>query len=80
MVDLKPHVRTLSTPEAAQYCSSSASTFEKLRLNGGGPAYCKLGRRVTYLVSDLDDWLTANRRRSTSEVETPRPARARATV
>jgi predicted DNA-binding transcriptional regulator AlpA len=59
--------RTLRTPEAAEYCSSSASTFEKLRLSGGGPAYSKIGRRVVYRVEDLDAWLAANSRRSTSE-------------
>lgn len=57
----------LRTPEAAAYCGSSASTFEKLRLTGGGPRYVKLGRRVVYDPADLDDWLLANRRVSTSD-------------
>lgn len=57
----------LRTQEAAAYCGSSASTFEKLRLNGGGPIYSKIGRRVVYRVEDLDAWLNANRRRSTSD-------------
>ncbi len=59
--------RMLRTPDAAEYCGSSASTFEKLRLTGGGPAYSKIGRRVVYCVEDLDAWLAANKRRSTSE-------------
>lgn len=58
----------LRTPEAAAYCGSSASTFEKLRLSGLGPRYVKLGRRVVYDPADLDAWLAANRRRSTSDV------------
>ena len=58
---------TLRTPEAAAYCGSSASTFEKLRLTGGGPVYSKIGRRVVYRIDDLDSWLAANRRRSTSD-------------
>jgi predicted DNA-binding transcriptional regulator AlpA len=57
----------LRTAEAAAYCGSSASTFEKLRLTGGGPVYSKIGRRVVYRVDDLDAWLAANRRRSTSD-------------
>jgi len=57
----------LKTEEAAAYCGSSASTFEKLRLTGGGPVYSKIGRRVVYRVEDLDAWLAANRRRSTSD-------------
>lgn len=63
--------RVLHTPDAAAYCGSSASTFEKLRLTGGGPVYSKIGRRVVYRVDDLDAWLAANRRRSTSEAPKP---------
>ena len=59
--------RLLNTVEASAYCGSSASTFEKLRLNGGGPVYSKIGRRVVYRLADLDEWLAANRRRSTSD-------------
>ena len=61
--------RVLRTAEAAEYCGSSASTFEKLRLTGGGPVYSKIGRRVVYRVEDLDAWLAANQRRSTSQQE-----------
>jgi predicted DNA-binding transcriptional regulator AlpA len=64
----KEHERRqmLRTPEAAVYCGSSASTFEKLRLTGGGPRYLKLGRRVAYDPADLDVWLSTKRRTSTS--------------
>lgn len=58
----------LRTGDAAAYCGSSASTFEKLRLTGGGPRYVKIGRRVVYNPADLDAWLAAHRRRSTSDV------------
>lgn len=57
----------LRTRAAAAYCGSSESTFEKLRLSGGGPIYSKIGRRVVYRVEDLDAWLAAHRRRSTSD-------------
>jgi molybdenum cofactor biosynthesis enzyme MoaA len=59
--------KMLPTAPAAEYCGSAASTFEKLRLTGGGPLYSKIGRRVVYAVADLDAWLIANRRRSTSD-------------
>lgn len=61
------NTRVMRTVEAAAYCGSSASTFEKLRLKGGGPVYSKIGRRVVYRVEDLDAWLAENRRRSTSD-------------
>ena len=44
----------LRTSDAASYCGSTASTFEKFRLTGAGPAYSKIGRRVVYRVEDLD--------------------------
>ena len=56
-----------NTKEAAEYCRSSGSTFEKLRLTGGGPIYSKIGRRVVYRVEDLDSWLASNTRKSTSD-------------
>ena len=59
--------KMLSAPEAAAYCGSSASTFAKLRLYGGGPLYVKLGRRVVYDPADLDRWLASHRRASTSD-------------
>jgi predicted DNA-binding transcriptional regulator AlpA len=59
--------KMLHTDAAAEYCGSSSSTFEKLRLTGGGPLYSKIGRRVVYAVADLDAWLLANQRRSTSD-------------
>ena len=65
--DPMPPRRMLHTVDAATYCGSSASTFEKLRLTGGGPVYSKIGRRVVYRVEDLDAWLNVNKRRSTSD-------------
>jgi predicted DNA-binding transcriptional regulator AlpA len=48
----------LRTPAAAEYVGLSASTLEKLRLTGGGPAYFKSGRKiVVYSTADLDAWL-----------------------
>jgi predicted DNA-binding transcriptional regulator AlpA len=66
---MRPHEfrKMLTAPEAAAYCGSSASTFAKLRLYGGGPHYVKLGRRVVYDPADLDRWLASNRRASTSD-------------
>jgi len=57
----------LRTADAAAYCASSKSTFDKYRLTGEGPAYIKLGRVVVYDLEDLDAWLASHRRLSTSE-------------
>lgn len=57
----------MPTPEAAAYVGLSASTLNKLRVFGGGPAYLKLRRKVLYERSDLDAWLADKKHGSTSE-------------
>jgi predicted DNA-binding transcriptional regulator AlpA len=62
----KTHRSKMRTPAAASYCGSTESTFNKLRLTGGGPIYITIGRTVVYDPDDLDAWLDSNRRKSTS--------------
>lgn len=57
----------LNTLDSATYLDLSPRTLEKWRLNGGGPAYIKLGRAVRYRVSDLEAFLAERRRLSTSD-------------
>ena len=54
---------------AARYVGLSESTLAKLRLNGNGPVYCKLGRRVVYRPADLDQWLKSRTARDTSDAD-----------
>jgi predicted DNA-binding transcriptional regulator AlpA len=65
--------KMLNTAEAASYCGSSESTFNKLRLLGGGPVFVKFGRRVVYDPADLDRWLSAHRRASSPKRVTIEP-------
>jgi hypothetical protein len=58
----------LSPKEAAAYLNISASMLAKLRVYGGGPCFHKLGRRVTYTLQDLEQWVGSRRRRSTSDL------------
>jgi len=56
------------TPGAADYCQLAPSTMAKMRMRGDGPAYSKAGPRIViYARADLDAWLAARRRNSTSE-------------
>ena len=55
------------TRTAARYLSLSSRTLEKLRVNGHGPQYFKMGRAVLYAIGDLEVWLANNRRYSTSD-------------
>jgi excisionase family DNA binding protein len=57
----------LRTRDAARYLGIAESTAEKLRLTGGGPRFIKLGKSVCYDPGDLDAWLEANKRRSTTD-------------
>ena len=66
MVDL-PTVVT--APVAARIVGLSESTLAKLRLNGNGPVYCKLGRRVVYRPADLAQWLQSHTARDTSDAD-----------
>jgi excisionase family DNA binding protein len=59
--------RKLSVKEAAAYLGLSVSTLNKMRLNGTGPPYLKLGRRVLYDLRDLEAWASERKRNHTSE-------------
>jgi hypothetical protein len=64
----EPQIKTrLRTTDAANYCGSTKSTFEKLRLTGQGSVYSKIGRTVVYDRVDLDAWLESKKRLSTSD-------------
>ena len=60
-----PHF--VRTHEAARLLDLSPRTLEKHRCDGTGPTYRKLGGRVVYALADLEDWIEACARRSTSE-------------
>lgn len=56
----------LRTTQAAAYTGIAKSTLEKLRCNGGGAPFIRVGRVVLYDPDDLDAWLAAHKRQSTS--------------
>jgi len=61
----------LTTKQAADYLGVSPRTLEMWRHRGTGPAYYKVGRsRVVYSREELDAFLRAGRRTSTSDVPT----------
>lgn len=54
----------LTTGQLAQYTSLSESFFEKLRSRGDGPTYLKIGGKVLYRRTDVDEWLESKIRKS----------------
>jgi predicted DNA-binding transcriptional regulator AlpA len=61
--------RILRTPDAARYLGLAASTLEKMRVHGGnGPKWVRLAAKaVGYPVPDLDAYIEAGYRSSTSD-------------
>ncbi len=58
--------RAMTEIEAAIYINMSRSYLRQDRMNGirhnrtPGPRYMKIGRRIRYLIEDLDAWLEAH--------------------
>lgn len=59
----------LTQREAALALRLSERTLERSRVTGCGPMFVKLGRRVLYRQSDLNEWIGSRVRKSTSEPE-----------
>jgi excisionase family DNA binding protein len=60
-------VRLLTQRDAASLLRLSERTLERLRLQGGGPAFVKAGRAVRYRETDLEEWVSARVVSSTSQ-------------
>lgn len=57
----------LNQDAAGAFLRLSARTLERFRVDGRGPKYLKLGRRIAYAREDLIAWADSRRRSSTSE-------------
>jgi predicted DNA-binding transcriptional regulator AlpA len=57
----------LKPREAAEFLRTSTSTLAKRRLYGDGPKFCRIGRAIRYLKSDLVAYMARSRVNSTSE-------------
>jgi len=59
----------LTAPEAATFTRLAVQTLAKMRVTGGGPLYVKAGgRRILYKRADIQAWLDARVRSSTSDI------------
>jgi excisionase family DNA binding protein len=58
----------LTRKEAAAYLKLGESTLAKLFVSGDGPPAIKIGRSVRYSFVDLNEWMSAKRRKSTSDL------------
>ncbi|MBA2589143.1 MAG: helix-turn-helix domain-containing protein [Alphaproteobacteria bacterium] len=56
-----------TTEEASKYLSVARQTLAVWRLNGCGPDFKKLGRKVVYEIGALDKFVNSRTHRSTAE-------------
>ena len=54
---------------AAKLLNVSTKWLERHRIEGDGPPYVKIGRRVVYRRADIMAWLEQRRFRSTAEAQ-----------
>lgn len=60
--------KLLDTHKAAEHLGDiQPNTLEGWRVKGIGPKFIKIGRLVRYRTDDLDQWLQAQTRSSTSQ-------------
>lgn len=57
----------LSSKTVAKRIDMSEPSLARMRCEGTGPAYLKLGRSVKYRWSDVEAWLQSQQRQSTSQ-------------
>lgn len=62
-----PQALYVSTNDAATILHHKPKTLEAWRVDGGGPAFYKIGSRVVYKTSDLEAFISKGRRVSTSD-------------
>jgi hypothetical protein len=67
LTEIKERRAPIDTAAAATYTGVHLNYLEKLRCNGGGPTFIKRNGLVRYDPNDLDAWLEAGKRQSTSE-------------
>ena len=59
--------RLLNESEAAEFLSLSPKTLARWRWSGKPPRFLKIGGAVRYDLKDLQDFIRAGRRSSTSD-------------
>ena len=72
MKAIAKHLQRLRPAAAAKYLDIGESMLARMRVDGDGPRYIKLGARVFYDIRDLDTWIEANKYTSTSDYEAAR--------
>ena len=59
--------RWVHTDQAGEHCSFHPDTLRRLRREGGGPLYARIGRAIRYDLRELDRWMQERSYASTAE-------------
>lgn len=57
----------LTTIQLGNILDLSPKTLERMRCQGNGPAFYKTGRKVLYSQTKINEWMSENCYKSTSE-------------
>ena len=57
----------INAKQTAQHLCITEGTLAKWRLNGEGPRFIRVNRRIAYDPRDVNEWLDARRVSSTSQ-------------
>lgn len=57
----------MSEKEAALLMQTSVSFLQKLRIRGDGPKFLKMSKNIRYRKADIEAYLLASERQSTSK-------------
>jgi predicted DNA-binding transcriptional regulator AlpA len=52
----------IDTKEVSKRTGLSVKTLKHYRLDGEGPPFSKIGRRVVYQVADVENWMNSKKR------------------
>ena len=70
---LDPSCRWLTQEQLASRLDLSQRTLERMRNVGSGPRFAKVGKRVLYRLSDVEEWLAKHSFCSTAEAKLRSP-------
>lgn len=55
----------MDSAPVAEWLGISPNALAKMRVEGTGPAFIRVGSRIKYAISDVEDYINTNRRTST---------------
>jgi hypothetical protein len=66
-------VRYLEPPDAAKFTNLSTTFLARARVDGNGPTFVKVGRKILYETRDLVAWMNSQKRQMTRAAQARSP-------